>query len=395
LSPKSIVVIGGGIVGLATSYRLGQRFPDARITVLEKEAAVGQHQSGHNSGVLHAGIYYKPGSIKARLAVRGIRQMVEFCEENQVPHVICGKLVVASNESELPPLHALFDRGRQNGLRGLEILDLSQMKEVEPYVTGVAAIRVPEEGIVDYPAVCAALSGRIRGSVITRAQVVRLRENKGTWIVESTSGEFKCDLLINCAGLHSDRISRLAGLQPGVRIVPFRGEYYKLKPASQHLVRNLIYPVPDPKFPFLGLHFTRMIHGGVEAGPNAVLAFAREGYRKSDVNFADLADSLTFPGFWAFLRRYPGICLAELRRSFSKQQFCRALQKLVPSITIEDLEPGGSGVRAQALDPSGRLIQDFCILRHANSVHVLNAPSPAATASLAIGEEIVSSLKET
>jgi len=395
LSPKSIVVIGGGIVGLATSFRLGQRFPDARITVLEKEAAVGQHQSGHNSGVLHAGIYYKPGSTKARLAVRGIRQMVQFCEENGISHEICGKLVVASTESELPQLHALFERGRQNGLKGLELLGLPQMKEVEPYIAGVAAIRVPEEGIVDYPAVCTALSRKIRGSVVTSAKVVQLREHAGTWIVGTTSGEFTCDLLINCAGLYSDRVSQLAGLRGGVRIVPFRGEYYKLRQSRQHLVRNLIYPVPDAKFPFLGVHFTRMIHGGVEAGPNAVLAFAREGYSKFDFRFSDLADSITFPGFWAFLRRYPRMCFAELRRSFSKQLFCRALQKLVPEITTGDLEPGGSGVRAQALDTTGQLIQDFYILRRGNSIHVLNAPSPAATASLAIGEEIVNRLEES
>jgi L-2-hydroxyglutarate oxidase len=381
-------------VGLATSFRLGQKFPDAQITVLEKEAAVGQHQSGHNSGVLHAGIYYKPGSTKARLAVRGIRQMVQFCEENNVSHEICGKLVVASTQSELPQLYALFERGRENGLRGLELLNPPQMKEVEPYVAGIAAIRVPEEGIVDYPAVCATLSRKIRGSVVTNAKVVHLSENAGTWIVRTTSGEFKCDLLINCAGLHSDRVSQLAGLLCGVRIVPFRGEYYKLRQDRQHLVRNLIYPVPDPKFPFLGVHFTRMIHGGVEAGPNAVLAFAREGYNKFDFRFSDLADSVTFPGFWAFLRRYPRMCFGELRRSFSKQLFCRALQKLVPAITTDDLLPGGSGVRAQALDTTGQLIQDFYILRHANSIHVLNAPSPAATASLAIGEEIVNRLQE-
>ncbi|HSU19805.1 MAG TPA: L-2-hydroxyglutarate oxidase, partial [Acidobacteriaceae bacterium] len=278
---------------------------------------------------------------------------------------------------------------------GLELLGLPQMKEVEPYIAGVAAIRVPEEGIVDYPAVCTALSRKIRGSVVTSAKVVQLREHAGTWIVGTTSGEFTCDLLINCAGLYSDRVSQLAGLRGGVRIVPFRGEYYKLRQSRQHLVRNLIYPVPDAKFPFLGVHFTRMIHGGVEAGPNAVLAFAREGYSKFDFRFSDLADSITFPGFWAFLRRYPRMCFAELRRSFSKQLFCRALQKLVPEITTGDLEPGGSGVRAQALDTTGQLIQDFYILRRGNSIHVLNAPSPAATASLAIGEEIVNRLEES
>ncbi len=388
-----IIVIGGGIVGLATAFRLGQKFPAAEITVLEKESAVGQHQSSHNSGVLHAGIYYKPGSTKALLAVRGIRQMIDFCQRNNIAHDVCGKLVVATDESELPALHTLFERGQQNGLRDLRILKPEQMKEIEPHVRGVAAIHVPEEGIADYPAVCAALSQQIRGRVITSARVMRLRQRGASWIVETTAGDFECDLLINCAGLHCDRIAQLAGLPREVRIVPFRGEYYNLKPERQFLVRNLIYPVPDAKFPFLGVHFTRMIHGGIEAGPNAVLAFAREGYRKRDINVPDLFDALTFSGFWAFVRQYPRMCFDELRRSFSKQLFCRALQKMVPEITVDDIEPGGAGVRAQALDSSGQLIQDFRILRHANSVHVLNAPSPAATASLAIAEEIVAGIE--
>lgn len=387
-----IVVIGGGIVGLATAFRLGQKFSDANITLLEKERAVGQHQSSHNSGVLHAGTYYKPGSTKARLAVRGIRQMVDFCQRNNIAHEICGKLIVATDNSELPALHSLFDRGRQNGLRDLRILSPEQMKEIEPHVRGVAAIHVPEEGIVDYPAVCAALSQQIRGTVRTSARVIRLQQRGAAWVIETTAGDFECDLLINCAGLHCDRVAELAGLSREVRIVPFRGEYYNLKPERQFLVRNLVYPVPDAKFPFLGVHFTRMIHGGIEAGPNAVLAFAREGYRKRDVNVPDLFDALTFSGFWAFVRQYPRMCFDELRRSFSKQLFCKALQKMVPEITVDDIEPGGTGVRAQALDASGQLIQDFRILRRANSVHVLNAPSPAATASLAIAEEIVESL---
>jgi len=266
------------------------------------------------------------------------------------------------------------------------------MKEIEPHVRGVAAIHVPEEGIVDYPAVCAALSQQIRGTVCTSARVLRLQQRSTSWVVETTAGAFECDLLINCAGLHCDRVAELAGLPREVRIVPFRGEYYNLKPERQFLVRNLVYPVPDATFPFLGVHFTRMIHGGIEAGPNAVLAFAREGYRKRDINVPDLFDALAFSGFWAFVRKYPRMCFDELRRSFSKQLFCKALQKMVPEITVDDIEPGGAGVRAQALDASGQLIQDFRILRRANSVHVLNAPSPAATASLAIAEEIVESL---
>ncbi len=392
MTPQRVVVIGGGIVGLATAFRLGQKFEDAQITVLEKEGAVGQHQSGHNSGVLHAGIYYKPGSTKARLAVRGIRQMIDFCQRNNIAHDVCGKLVVAAHESELPQLHNLYERGQQNGLRDLKILRPEQMKEIEPHVSGVAAIHVPEEGIADYPAVCNVLSQKVRGRVLTSARVTHLRQRGANWIAKTTAGDFECDLLINCAGLHCDRIGELAGIRREVRIVPFRGEYYNLKPSRQFLVRNLIYPVPDPKFPFLGVHFTRMIHGGVEAGPNAVLAFAREGYRKQDINLPDLFDSLSFPGFWAFVRKYPRMCFDELRRSFSKELFCKALQRLVPEIAVNDLEPGGSGVRAQALDSSGQLIQDFRILRRENSIHVLNAPSPAATASLAIGEEIVASL---
>jgi (S)-2-hydroxyglutarate dehydrogenase len=385
-------VIGGGIVGLATAYRFGERFPDAHIVVLEKEKALGRHQSGNNSGVLHAGIYYKPGSVKARLAVRGIRQMVEFCQQHAIPHEVCGKLVVASNREELPRLQDLFERGQQNGLRDLEMLGPERMKDIEPHVAGVAAIRVPEEGIVDYSRVCAVLAQQIHGRVVTGAEVTRIRRN-GKWIVESSAGEFHSDVLVNCAGLQCDRVSEMAGLKREVRIVPFRGEYYKLRPGSQHLVRNLIYPVPDPKFPFLGVHFTRLIHGGIEAGPNAVLAFAREGYRKSDINIRDIVDAVSYSGLWAFLKKYPRMCFDELRRSFSKDLFCRSLQKLVPEVQVKDLEAGGAGVRAQALTPTGEMVQDFYIQRYANSIHVLNAPSPGATASLAIGEEIVNYLE--
>jgi (S)-2-hydroxyglutarate dehydrogenase len=392
LNPKRITVIGGGIVGLATAFRLGQRFPDSEITVLEKEPAVGRHQSGNNSGVLHAGVYYKPGSMKARLAVRGIRQMIAFCQENGIPHEICGKLVVATNEEELPRLRDLFERGQKNGLRDLRMLGREEMREIEPHVAGIAAIRVPEEGIVDYPAVCAALVKKIRGHVVLNARVKNLRPVDNGWVAETTAGEFASDFLVNCAGLHCDRISELAGQKRELRIVPFRGEYYQIRPERQHLVRNLIYPVPDPAFPFLGVHFTRLIHGGIEAGPNAVLATAREGYRKTNVNLGDLVDALTYPGLWAFMRKYPRMCFDELRRSFSKDLFCQSLQKLVPEIQISDLQPGGAGVRAQALTPTGETVQDFYFQRQPNAIHVLNAPSPGATASLAIGEEIVSQL---
>jgi L-2-hydroxyglutarate oxidase LhgO len=393
LAPQRIVIVGGGIVGLATAYRLGERYPSAGITVLEKEPGVALHQSGHNSGVLHAGLYYKPGSTKARLAVRGIRQMVEFCRQYAIPHEICGKLVVAVTPDELPRLHDLFQRGQANGLTGLELLNPARMRETEPHVAGVAAIRVPEEGIVDYPCVCAKLATLIHGRVVTNAEVRKLQPAAGGWVAHTTAGDFEADLLINCAGLHSDRIAALAGLKRRLRIVPFRGEYYKIKRERQYLVRNLIYPVPDPRFPFLGVHYTRLIHGGVEAGPNAVLAFAREGYRKSDINLRDLTDALAYPGLWRFLAKYPAMCWAELRRSFSKELFCRSLQRMVPDIRPEDLEAGGAGVRAQAVGPGGEILQDFEFARQERALHVLNAPSPAATASLAIAEEIVAQLE--
>jgi L-2-hydroxyglutarate oxidase len=386
-----VIIIGGGLVGLATAHKLPLRCPSARVTVLEKEDKVCAHQSGHNSGVLHAGLYYKPGSLKARLAVSGIREMVAFCQKHAVPHEICGKLVVAGEESEVPRLRSLFQCGTENGLEGLRLLDREQMREIEPHVGGVAALRVPQEGIVDYGKVCEALQTEIQakgGSVVVRAKVTALHLGNGEWRVRTTAGDFPADFVINCAGLHCDRVSTLAGEKREVRIVPFRGEYYKIRAERQHLVRNLIYPVPDPQFPFLGVHFTRLIHGGIEAGPNAVLAFAREGYRKTDVNLGDLWDALTFSGLWRFLAKHKRMSWEELRRSFSRRLFCESLQKLVPEIRTDDLAPGGAGVRAQAMSPEGALVQDFCLLHRPRALHVLNAPSPAATAALAIGEEI-------
>lgn len=394
---KTIGIIGGGIVGLATAYRLQEARPGSEVVVLEKEAAAGRHQTGNNSGVLHAGLYYKPGSVKARMAVQGIRQMVEFCREHQVPHEICGKLVVAAGPEEVPRLHALHERGRQNGLEGLRLLGPEEMREIEPHVGGVAALRVPQEGIVDYPAVCRALVREIEargGKVMTGAQVRRMHSRPDGWTLDTAAGDFTVSFVINCAGLHCDRVARMGGVRRDVRIVPFRGEYYKIRPERQFLVRNLVYPVPDPKFPFLGVHFTRLIHGGIEAGPNAVLALAREGYRKADVNLLDLFDALSYPGVWRFLLRYPGMCWAELRRSFSKPLFCQSLQRLVPEIRISDLETGGAGVRAQAIEPSGDLVQDFRFAAAPRALHVLNAPSPAATAALAIGEEIAARIED-
>jgi L-2-hydroxyglutarate oxidase len=388
---RSVCIVGGGLVGLGTAYRLTERYPSLRVTLLEKEAAVGAHQSTHNSGVLHAGLYYKPGSIKARLAVTGIRQMVAFCRAENIPLDVCGKLVVAATAEELPRLDELLRRGQANGLQGLRRLGPAEMRKIEPNVGGIAAAHVPEEGIVDYQQVCDRLAARVRergANVALNAKVTRLARQSGVWVATTDAGEYSAEFVINCAGLHSDRVAALAGSQRTVRIVPFRGEYYQLKPARQGLVRNLIYPVPDPKFPFLGVHFTRLIHGGIEAGPNAVLAFAREGYRLTTVNLRDLVDALAFPGLWRFLRRYPDMAWSELARSFSKGRFCRSLQKLVPDIRAGDLETGGTGVRAQAMTPAGELVQDFHILSGDHALHVLNAPSPAATASLAIGEHI-------
>ena len=388
-----IAIIGGGIVGLATALRLSQKFPDASITVLEKEAEVGQHQSGHNSGVLHCGLYYQPGSLKARLAVTGIRQMIAFCQEHSIPHEVCGKLVVAARAEDIPRMEALYERGRQNGLAGLRKLGIPEMREIEPHVGGVAAIHVPEEGIADYPAVCKTMVRCLAAAgvkVVTGARVSGLRKMGPQWIAQTTAGDFESDFIVNCAGLQCDRVCELAGARPELQIVPFRGEYYTIKPERQYLVRNLIYPVPDPRFPFLGVHFTRMMRGGIEAGPNAVLATAREGYSKSDFSARDFIGTLAYPGFWRFFQKYPRVCWDELRRSFSKELFSKSLQTLVPEITPGDLGPGGAGVRAQAIAPDGAMVQDFRFVHGDRALHVLNAPSPGATASLAIGEEIAS-----
>lgn len=394
---KSFCIIGGGIVGLATAWQLKRAAPGAAVTLLEKEPGFGQHQSTRNSGVLHAGLYYKPGSAKARMAVAGIRLMTEFCRAHGVAHEICGKLVVAVDDAEVGRLRVLLERGRENGLSGLRWLEGEQLREIEPHAAGVAAVHVPEEGIVDYAAVIAALADDCRraGSALhTNARVTALRrDGPRGWLVASTAGEHRAAFIINCAGLHCDRIAALAGEPRSTRIVPFRGEYYQLKPASAGLVRHLIYPVPDPTFPFLGVHFTRLIHGGVEAGPNAILATAREGYRKADVNLADLTDALTFGGIWKFMGRHKRMCWEEVVRAFSKARFCASLQRLVPGITEADLEPGGAGVRAQAMTPAGELVQDFEMVERPDALHLLNAPSPGATASLAIGAEIVARVR--
>jgi len=391
-----VAIIGGGIVGLATAHQLLNRHPGTKVLVLEKEKSAGQHQTGHNSGVLHCGLYYKPGSTKARMAVEGIRRMTAFCEQHCVPYELCGKTVVATEPEEVPWLDALLARGKANGLEGLERLGPEGIREYEPHAAGLAGIRVPQEGIVDYAAVCTAMAEEIGahgGEIRFSSEVMHLDRNRN-WTIETRGGDFEADFLINCAGLHCDRVGRMAGSREPAKIVPFRGEYYMLKPERRHLVRNLLYPVPDPQFPFLGVHYTRLIHGGVECGPNAVLALAREGYRKRDFSLRDTLDTLTYWGFWRFFLRYPRMCWEEVKRSYSKQLFCRSLQRLVPELEMADLTPGGSGVRAQALSPQGELLQDFHFAQTAGALNVLNAPSPAATASLAIADEIVTMAEE-
>ena len=391
MSERRIVVVGGGAVGLATAWRILEREPTVQLTLVEKEPGVGRHQTGNNSGVLHCGLNYRPGSRKAKLAVRGIRQMTAFCQQHGIAHDICGNLIVATSGEQIPMLNDLLQRGTANGLIGLKMVTPAEMLEIEPHAAGVAGLRVPEEGIVDYPAVCEALKvdiGKRGGAVVLNAAVHGLARNAQEWRVETTTGDFPADVVVTCAGLQADRVARLGGARPEVRIVPFRGDYYKLRPEREFLVRNLIYPVADPKFPFLGVHFTRMVRGGIEAGPNAVLAFDREGYGKLDFDLLDAAEVVSFPGLWRFLGKHFSICLDEMHRAFSRALFCATLQRLVPELREDDLVAGGSGVRAQAMRSDGTLVEDFEYMVHNRAVHVLNAPSPAATASLAIGEEI-------
>ena len=389
------LIVGGGIVGLATALRILGARPGAKLLLLEKESALGRHQTGHNSGVLHAGLYYKPGSLKAQLAVEGLRQMVDFCQRHKVPHEQCGKIVVATDEEELPRLERLLERGLANGLKGLRKLGPDQIREIEPHASGLAAIHVPEEGIVDYGAVVEAMAMEIRklgGEIRTEEPVESLKGASGIWRIQTPKGAYEAKQVVACAGLHSDRVVSKSGMRPAAKIMPFRGEYYMIRKERQSLVRNLIYPVPDPQFPFLGVHFTRMIKGGVEAGPNAVLALAREGYTWGDINLRDMAESLSFSGLWKFMLKYPSICSYEIWRSISRREFCRSLQKLVPEIQEQDLEPGSAGVRAQAMSSDGALVEDFSFVEAPGILHVVNAPSPAATASLAIGQEIVKRL---
>jgi L-2-hydroxyglutarate oxidase LhgO len=391
---KDITIVGGGIVGLATAYQLLKERPGTSVVVLEKESVATQHQTRCNSWVLHSGIYYTPGSLKAKNCRAGKDAMVEFCETENVPYDICGKVIVATEEDELPTLQNIFDRGRANGV-DCELVGPERLRELEPHAAGLQAIHVPETGIVDYSAVCERLADRIRkwgGEKDTNARVKQIVPVNGTTMVYSTAGETQTRFVVNCAGLHSDRVAALSGQTPDVQIVPFRGEYYKLTPEAQSLCRTLIYPVPNPSFPFLGVHFTRMIDGSVECGPNAVLAFAREGYTKSDVSPRDLMEILAYSGFRKLAATYWKTGMGEMWRSFSKQAFVRALQKLIPEIRAEHLEPAPAGVRAQAVTPDGRLLDDFLIDDAGPVINVCNAPSPAATSSLNIGRTIADRL---
>ena len=392
-----LTIIGGGILGLATALKITAAHPNIRLLLLEKEAQLARHQTGNNSGVIHSGLYYRPGSLKAQSCVGGRAELMAFCDANNIPYEICGKVVVATSEAELPRLEELHRRGLANGLKGMEIIGPERLKEIEPHASGIKALYVPETGIVDYRKVAAAYGEKVRdanGDIRLSQRVVGILDRGAEIILQTSGGDYRTKNLINCGGLQSDIVAQMMGGKnhhsqgEEHRIIPFRGEYYKIAPAREHLVKNLIYPVPDPTFPFLGVHFTRMARGGVEAGPNAVFAYAREGYSHSDINLSDLWRTVSFKGFWAITGKYWQTGFGELYRSLSKRAFVRALQKLLPEIGADDLVPGGAGVRAQAVSASGALVDDFVIKESQSAIHVLNAPSPGATASLAIGQSI-------
>jgi L-2-hydroxyglutarate oxidase LhgO len=394
MQQSDLIIIGGGIVGLATAYRFLERFPQKRVTVLEKESAIARHQTGRNSGVLHTGIYYRPGSLKALNCRAGKLAMEEFCQREQIPFVLCGKIITAVEETELPRMETLLERGKANGVV-CERIGPERIKELEPEAVGLAAVHVPEAGVVDYAQVARRLAEIIQAqgsAVVTPARATGIRRDTGRAIVETTSGEFAGEQIVNCAGLFSDRVTRFSGVRPSAMIIPFRGEFYELRKEAHHLVRMLVYPVPDPRYPFLGVHFTRRISGLVECGPNAVLAFAREGYRNTTVNLRDMCETLTYPGFWRLAMRYWRIGADELWRSFSKAAFVRALQRLIPAIQPEHLDWAPAGVRAQAVGRDGQMLDDFVIDETERVVNVENAPSPAATASLNIGRLVVDRL---
>ncbi len=388
---NDVVIVGGGIVGLASALNLKKKNPKLKIKVIEKEKTLAAHQTGNNSGVIHSGLYYKPGSLKATNCINGYKKLVRFCDEEGVPYELCGKIVVATKESELPQLEKLYERGAQNGLTGFKKLNSEELKEYEPHVNGIAGFFVPQTGIVDFKVVAEKYGEKIKhadGEIRMEEKVLKIHEQNGHSVVQTNKGDYETKLVVNCAGLYSDKIASLVEKKLDVKIIPFRGEYYKLAKEKEYLVKNLIYPVPDPAFPFLGVHFTRMMRGGIEAGPNAVLAFAREGYTKSKINPAEFIESLMWPGFQKVAAKYWKTGMGEMYRSFSKAAFTKALQQLIPEIEAKDLVHGGAGVRAQACDRNGGLLDDFMILESKNAVNVCNAPSPAATSSLAIGDTV-------
>ncbi len=381
-------IIGGGIVGLATAYQMLKKKPVLKLAVIEKEKSVAAHQTGHNSGVIHSGLYYKPGSLKATNCLRGYDMLIQFCDTYGIPYDLCGKLVVATSEAEIPELEKLYQRGLENGLTRITKITQQEANAIEPHLKVVAGLNVPYTGIIDYTAVCeklAELVVEMGGEIFTNHKVEKIQISTDYATIETTVRTFETNMYINCAGLYSDKVAGLTQKSIDTRIIPFRGEYYMLKPEKRYLVKNLIYPVPDPNFPFLGVHFTRMIDGGVEAGPNAVFAFQREGYHMSDVNLEEMFESLAWPGFRKVMMKYWKTGLGEYYRSFSKAAFTKALQKLVPEVQEDDLIPAEAGVRAQACDRLGGLLDDFKIIEESHAIHILNAPSPAATSSLSIG----------
>jgi L-2-hydroxyglutarate oxidase len=387
-----VAIVGGGIIGLSTAMHLAGRFPGWRVAVLEKEKELATHQTGHNSGVIHSGIYYRPGSHKARFCVAGVKKLLQFCDENEIEYEQCGKVIVATDESELGRLEALYERGVANGVGGLEMVGPERLKEIEPHAAGVKALWSPQTGIANYTKVSQTYATRFQeagGDIFNEAPVQSINRAGGSLALETPKGTVQAKHIINCAGLYADRVAAMTEDRVDVRIIPFRGEYFTLRPESHHLVSGLIYPVPDPRFPFLGVHYTRNITGSVEAGPNAVLALSREGYRKRDIDLGETWSSLSYPGFWKMALKNWKIGLGEVHRSYRKSVFLRDLQRLLPEIKETDLAPGGSGVRAQAVARDGSLLDDFSIIQGREAVHVLNAPSPGATSSLAIGEYIV------
>lgn len=391
-----VAIVGGGIIGLAVGYQLLTRFPSRRVILLEKEAALGQHQTGHNSGVLHSGIYYRPGTLRAMNCRTGKEAMVRFCAEQGIEHEICGKVIVAVSREELPLLEAIYQRGLANGVR-CELIERDRLLELEPHCAGIRAIHVPEAGIVDFTQVCRRLAEILRSggaTIVCGAKVMAIEVANSQVLLKTTAGSYSASYVVTCAGLHADRVARLAGQKMHGQIVPFRGEYYQLRAERAVLCRNLIYPVPDPNFPFLGVHFTRMIGGAVECGPNAVLALAREGYRWSDISPSDLLESLTYGGFLRLAAKHWRVGLGEMWRSLSKRAFARALARLIPEVREEDLAPAEAGVRAQAVAPHGELADDFVLCARERVISLCNAPSPAATASLNIGRLVVERLAE-